>query len=84
MSYYSNNCHYPITICNCYPRYNRPGGASSVTAMGDAIIPVKDVGEEPEIKSLKLINPDSGKFEGEVRLRLWDAWKIIIIIYISI
>jgi hypothetical protein len=35
--------------------------------MGDAIIPVKDVGAAPEIKSLKLINPDSGKFEGEVR-----------------
>ena len=40
-----------------------------MVAMGDAIIPVKDVGPEPEIKSLKLINPDSGKFEGEVRGR---------------
>lgn len=46
--------------------YNRPGGAKSVQAMGDAIIPVKDVGPEPEIKTVKLINPDSGKFEGEI------------------
>ena len=35
--------------------------------MGDAIIPVKDVPDQPEIRTLKLINPDSGKFEGEVR-----------------
>jgi hypothetical protein len=46
--------------------YNRPGGAKSVVAMGDAIILVKDVKAEPEVRTLKLINPDSGQFQGEV------------------
>lgn len=50
--------------------YNRPGGASSVVAMGDAIIPVKDAKDEPEIKTLQLINPGSGKFEGEITVEL--------------
>ena len=39
-------------------------------AMGDAIIPIKDVGPESEIKTIKLINPDSGKFEGDVRIHV--------------
>lgn len=50
--------------------YNRPGGAKSVVAMGDAIIPTKDVKPKPEIKTLKLINPESGKFEGEMEVEL--------------
>jgi hypothetical protein len=41
-----------------------------VQAMGDAIIPIKDVGPESEIKTIKLINPDSGKFEGDVRIHV--------------
>lgn len=50
--------------------YNRPGGKNSVQALGDAIVLVKDVKPEPEIRVLKVINPETGKFEGELEVEL--------------
>jgi hypothetical protein len=35
--------------------------------MGDAALACKDLTESPQRKRLKLVNPSSGKFQGEVR-----------------
>mmetsp|Transcript_5028 Transcript_5028/g.7683 ORF Transcript_5028/g.7683 Transcript_5028/m.7683 type:complete len:292 (+) Transcript_5028:70-945(+) len=53
-------------VISCYHRFND----TETKVLGDAVLSTKDVGDQPSITTLKLINPDNGKFHGDVELEV--------------